>query len=69
MGKRVKVGDVIEVATKRGLAYVQLTHRGRLIGDVVQQALAANINCLIYATRWKSSNVAELKLIDNELSP
>jgi hypothetical protein len=36
MGKRVKVGDVIEVATKRGLAYVQLTHRGRLIGDVVR---------------------------------
>jgi hypothetical protein len=36
MGKRVRIGDVIEVATKHGFAYVQLTHRGRLIGDCVR---------------------------------
>jgi hypothetical protein len=36
MGKRLRVGDIIEVKTGKGFAYAQYTHRDKLYGYLVR---------------------------------
>ncbi|MDR0787638.1 MAG: hypothetical protein LBG44_07205 [Gemmatimonadota bacterium] len=36
MGKPVKIGDVFELETNKGLAYIQYTHRNKLMGVLVR---------------------------------
>lgn len=35
-GKKAKIGDICEIATPAGLAYVQYTHDGRGMGQLVR---------------------------------
>lgn len=34
--KRIKIGDLVEIPTPRGLAYAQFTHRNRLMGALLR---------------------------------
>lgn len=36
MGKRIKIGDIIEIPTEQGYAYAQYTHVNKLMGNLIR---------------------------------
>jgi hypothetical protein len=36
MGKRVRIGDILEVGTSRGLGYIQVTHHHKQYGHLIR---------------------------------
>jgi hypothetical protein len=58
MAKRLKVGDVIEIETRRGLAYAQYTHRVEGMGyliRVVEDTFRVRPSCLAAVVRGRTA--------------